>query len=443
MNESPPNLSRGITTMNKIAPLLLIMVTITTVTSGQMRTGVDDEALRTKARAIHDRVLTIDTHDDISVDFATEKDDPGNTDNPRQVTLQKMKAGGLDAGFFIVYVGQGERTAEGNVSAYSQAIKKFEAIHRMAETMYPDQIEIAYTADDVTRINKSGKLVACIGIENGWPIGRDLGKLKEFHERGGRYITLSHNGHNDICDSANPADGEPEAEHNGVSEFGKQVIAEMNRIGIMVDVSHISKKSALDAIRLSKAPVIASHSGAAAMNKNPRNLDDEALLALKKNGGVVQCVALGSFVKTQPVPLERQQALVALRKEFGLPDGRGGMGGMRRAMQALSEEQRSAFREQMRAIDQKYPMAPVTVGDFVDHIDHAVKLIGIDHVGISSDFDGGGGVQGWNNAGETFNVTLELVRRGYTEEEIAKLWGLNLLRVWKSVERVAAQEKKG
>jgi len=172
-------------------------------------------------------------------------------------------------------------------------------------------------------------------------------------------------------------------------------------------------------------------------------MDDEALLALKKNGGVVQCVALGSFVKTQPVPPERQQALAALRKEFGLPDGRGGMGGMRRAMQALSEEQRSAFREQMRAIDQKYPMAPVTVGDFVDHIDHAVKLIGIDHVGISSDFDGGGGVQGWNNAGETFNVTLELVRRGYTEEEIAKLWGLNLLRVWKSVERVAAQEKKG
>ena len=429
--------------MNKIATLLLVMVTLTTVTPGQMRTGVDDEALRAKARAIHDRVITIDTHDDISVDFATEKDDPGNTDNPRQVTLQKMKAGGLNAGFFIVYVGQGERTAEGNLSAYNQAIKKFEAIHRMAETMYPDQIEIAYTADDVTRIHKSGKLVACIGIENGWPIGRDLSKLKEFHDRGGRYITLSHNGHNDICDSANPADGEPEAEHNGVSEFGKQVIAEMNRLGIMVDVSHISKKSALDAIRLSKAPVIASHSGAAAVNKNPRNMDDEALLALKKNGGVVQCVALGSFVKTQPVPPERQQALAALRKEFGLPDGRGGMGGMRRAMQALSEEQRSAFREQMRAIDQKYPMAPVTVGDFVDHIDHAVKLIGIDHVGISSDFDGGGGVQGWNNAGETFNVTLELVRRGYTEEEIAKLWGLNLLRVWKSVERVAAQEKKG
>ena len=428
--------------MNRIAIPLLAMVACTALTPGQVRTGADDEALRAKARAIHDHVIAIDTHDDISVDFATEKDDPGNNDNPRQVTLQKMKAGGLDAGFFIVYVGQGERTAEGNISAYNQAIKKFEAIHRMAETMYPDRIEIAYTADDVTRIHKSGKLVACIGIENGWPIGRDLGKLKEFHDRGGRYITLSHNGHNDICDSANPADGEPEAEHNGVSEFGKQVIAEMNRLGIMVDVSHISKKSALDAIRLSQAPVIASHSGAAAVNKNPRNMDDETLLALKKNGGVVQCVALGSFVKTQPVPPERQQALAALRKELGLPDGRGGMGGMRRAMQALSEEQRSAFRDQMRAIDQKHPMPPVTVGDFVDHIDHAVKLIGIDHVGISSDFDGGGGVQGWNNASETFNVTLELVRRGYTEEEIAKLWGLNLLRAWKNVERVAAQEKK-
>lgn len=428
--------------MNHLVALLLSIL-LTSLAAAQTPTVSSEEALLAKARAIHDRVITIDTHDDISVDFATEKDDAGNPGNPRQVTLQKMRVGGLDAGFFIVYVGQGERTAEGNASAYTQAIKKFEAIHRMAEMMYPDQIEIAYAADDVTRIHKSGKLVACIGIENGWPIGRDLGKLKEFHARGGRYITLSHNGHNDICDSANPRAGEPEAEHNGVSEFGREVIAEMNRLGIMVDVSHVSKKSALDAIRFSKAPVIASHSGAAAVNKNPRNMDDETLLALKVNGGVIQCVALGSFVKTQPVPPERQKAIAELRREFGLPEGQGGMGGVRRSMPALSEEQRTSIRERMRALDQKHPLPPVTVGDFVDHIDHAVKLLGIDHVGISSDFDGGGGIHGWNNASETLNVTLELVRRGYTEEEIAKLWGLNVLRVWKNVERVAAQQQRG
>jgi membrane dipeptidase len=426
--------------MNRILVFILSILLPASFAFAQKPTGTADEALLAKARAIHDRVITIDTHDDISADFATEKDDPGNPDNPRQVTLQKMKAGGLDAGFFIVYVGQGERTAEGNASAYDQAIKKFDAIHRMAETMYPDRIEIAYTADDVMRIWKKGKLIACIGIENGWPIGRDLGKLKEFHDRGGRYITLSHNGHNDMCDSANPAAGEAEAEHNGVSEFGRQVIAEMNRLGIMVDVSHVSKQSALDAIRLSKAPVIASHSGAAAVNKNPRNMDDETLLALKANGGVIQCVALGSFVKTQPIPPERQKAVAELRREFGLPESQGGM---RRSMQALSEEQRAAFRERMRSIDQKHPLAPVTVSDFVDHVDHAVKLIGIDHVGISSDFDGGGGVQGWNNAAETLNVTVELVRRGYTEEQIAKLWGLNLLRVWKEVERVSTQQQRG
>ncbi|MBI3004225.1 MAG: membrane dipeptidase [Ignavibacteriales bacterium] len=422
-----------------ILAFLFLAAFLSTVSAQQTNDAKTNDALVAKARAIHEHIITLDTHNDISFNFATEKDDPGKVENTRQVTLPKMKEGGLKVGFFIVYVGQGERTPAGYDTAYAMAIKKFDAIHRMAEQMYPDQIEIAYTADDVTRIVKSGKLVACIGIENGWPVGKDLKKLKEFHDRGGRYITLAHNRHNDICDSANPGEGEAEAEHGGVSEFGKQVIAEMNRLGIMVDISHVSKKSALDAIALSRAPVIASHSGARAVNDNARNLDDETLLALGKNGGVVQCVALGDFVKTRPVPPERQEAIAALRKEFGLPEGRGGF---RRAMQNFTEEQIAKFRERMREIDAKYPMEPVTVADFVNHIDHAVKLIGVDHVGISSDFDGGGGIQGWNNAAETFNVTLELVRRGYSEQDIFDLWGGNLLRVWKEVEKSAAQLQK-
>ena len=410
------------------------------VTTPAQRVGppASDADILATARDIHQRIITIDTHDDISGNFATEKDDPGSPKARRQVTLPKMKQGGLNVAFFIVYVGQGDRTPEGYESAYTQAISKFEAIHRMAETMYPDQIELAYSPDDILRIRKSGKLVACIGIENGWPIGKDLGKLQELYNRGGRYITLSHNRHNDICDSANPGEDEPAVEHNGVSEFGKLVIAEMNRLGIMVDVSHISKKSALDAIKLSKAPVIASHSGIRTMNDNPRNLDDENLLALKANGGVVQCVGLGEFVKSVPVPPERQEAIRAMRKDFGLPEGRGG----RRAMQSLSPEQIGKIRERMREIDVEHPLPPVTVKDFVDHIDYAVKLIGFDHVGISSDFDGGGGVTGWNDASETMNVTIELVRRGYAEEEIAKLWGGNLLRVWRSVESVAKKSGK-
>lgn len=432
--------------MKKIHVIATFVVTFLAVgTMCAQQTAADkkpEDELIAKARAIHERVITLDTHDDISIDFATEKDDPGSIDNKRQVTLPKMKEGGLKVGFFIVYVGQGDRTPAGYDSAYKQAVTKFEAVHRMTEKMYPDKIELASTADDVTRIVKSGKLVACIGIENGWPVGKDLKKLREFHDRGGRYITLAHNRHNDICDSANPGEGEPEEEHHGVSEFGKQVIAEMNRLGIMVDISHVSKKSALDAISLSIAPVIASHSGARAVNDNPRNLDDETLLALKQNGGVVQCVALGEFVKTRPVSPERQEAIAALRIEFGLPEGRGGRGGMRRAAQSFSEEQVTRFRERMQEINAKYPLPPVTVQDFINHIDHVVKLIGVDHVGISSDFDGGGGVDGWVNAAETFNVTLELVRRGYSEQDISKLWGGNLLRVWHGVEKAASQLQK-
>ena len=388
---------------------------------------MSEEELTAKARGIHENLLTIDTHDDIPLTFASEEVDPG-VRGDRQMDLPKMIEGGLDAGFFIVFVGQTERTPENYAKAKEDAMTKFNAIHRMTEEMYPEKIELAYTADDVVRINNSGKLVACIGIENGYVVGKDLSLLKKYHDLGARYITLAHNGHNDICDSANPREqlGDSESEHNGVSEFGKKVIAEMNRLGIMVDVSHISKKSMLDAVSLSKAPVIASHSSTRALCDVSRNMDDEQLQALKTNGGVMQTVALGNFVKNPP---EKQTAMETLFEELGV---RG-----RRAIRQLSDEKQAVYRKRRDEINEKWP--PATVQDFVDHIDHAVKLIGIDHVGISSDFDGGGGIKGWKDASETFNVTLELVRRGYSEEEITKIWGGNLLRVWREVERVASE----
>lgn len=392
--------------------------------------GGSEEQIVAEAKRIHDKVITIDTHDDIPFDFATEEVDPG-VRGDRQVDIPKMKEGGLDAGFFIVYVGQTERTKENYEKAKEDAMTKFDAIHRMTREMYPDKIELAYSADDVERIHNSGKLVACIGIENGYVIGKDLSLLEKYHALGARYITLAHNGHNDICDSCNPREGlgDSESEHNGVSEFGRQVIAEMNRLGIMVDVSHISKKSMLDAVRLSRAPVIASHSSTKALRNVSRNLDDEQLMALKENGGVMQTVALSGFVKEDPP--EKEEALDKLNLEMGLTS--------RAAYRAMSEEKRNEYVSKRAAINRQWPRA--TVKDFVDHIDHAVKLIGIDHVGISSDFDGGGGVNGWTDASETLNVTIELVRRGYSEEEIAKLWGGNLLRVWREVERVAAELK--
>jgi len=389
---------------------------------------LSEEELIARARAIHESVITIDTHDDIPPNFATEEVDPG-VRGDRQVDLPKMRGGGLDAAFFVVYVGQGERTPEAYEAAKAAARTKFAAIHRMTDSLYPDQIELAYSPDDVERIHDAGKLVACIGIENGYAIGRDIGLLEQYHEMGARYLGLTHNGHNDICDSANPSPrlGDSEEDH-GLSEFGEQVIAELNRLGIMVDVSHASRQCMLDAARLSRAPIIASHSSARALRDVARNLDDEQLLALKENGGVAQMVALGSFVKEDPP--EKVEAIEALRQEMGLGEGYAGW-------RTMSEEQRAQFRARMREIDEQWP---ITVADFVDHVDHAVQLIGIDHVGISSDFDGGGGVQGWADASETFNVTLELVRRGYSEEEIRKLWGGNLLRVWREVERVAAAQ---
>ena len=436
-----------------------------------------DQGLIAKAKAIHERVITLDTHNDINPSFFTAE---CNYTMPltNQVNLPKMVAGGLDVSFFIVYVGQGPLTPEGYSNAYKQAVEKFDAIHRLTEQIAPDKIGLALTPADVRKIAASGRKVAVIGIENGYPIGEDINRVKEFYDRGGRYLSLAHNGHSQLADS-NTGEANNEWLNNGLSPLGKQVIEEANRLGIMVDISHPSKQSNLQAMALSKAPVIASHSGARAVANHSRNLDDEQLLALKKNGGVAQAVALAGYVKV-PVPsAERQAAIAKLEQEFSLPAGsvggrggrggrgaagapanppgcssneargggggggrgeRGGGGGRGAALAALSPERRAELDTQLAAIDAKFPPPPrANVKEFVDHIDYIVKKIGIDHVGISSDFDGGGGIESWNDASETFNVTLELVRRGYTEEQIGKIWSGNLLRVWEQVEKVAKQ----
>jgi membrane dipeptidase len=345
-----------------------------------------------------------------------------------------MEAGGLDASFFIVYVGQRDDfTPEGYQAAYQTALDKFRAIHWLADTLAPDRIALAYTAADVRRIAASGRKVALIGVENGYPLGEDLSRIQEFFDLGARYLSLAHNGHSQLSDSNT---GEREGwRWNGLSPLGRRAIAELNRVGIMIDVSHPSKASMMQTVALSRAPIIASHSAVRALCDHSRNLDDEQLLALKQNGGVVQIVAFNSYLKTPPpASPERTDAIAALRTEFGLP----ALGGRRGGLGGLSPERRAAFQTRMAEIDRRFPPPPrATVQDLVDHIDYAVKLIGIDHVGISSDFDGGGGIDGWSDAGETFNVTLELVRRGYTEEQIAQIWSGNLLRVMEQVQAVA------
>jgi membrane dipeptidase len=283
-----------------------------------------------------------------------------------------------------------------------------------------------------------------MGVENGYPLGEDIARVKEFYERGARYLSLTHNGHNQLADSHT---GERDGwKWNGLSPLGKKVIAELNRLGIMVDVSHASKEAMMQTAALSKAPIIASHSAARALCDVSRNMDDEQLQALKKTGGVIQVVAYSSFIKTtKPDSAERAAALAAARKDFNLPEptGPGQRARFQAALTRMAVDQRAEYETKLAEIDKQHPGdPPVSLKDFIDHVDYAVQLIGIDHVGISSDFDGGGGVIGWNDASETFNVTLELVRRGYTEQQIEKLWSGNLLRVMEDVQRIATGEQK-
>jgi len=301
----------------------------------------------------------------------------------------------------------------------------------------------------VRRIIAAGKKVAMIGVENAYPIGTDLSNIELFHEMGARYMSLAHNGHSQLADS-NTGERDEVWLHGGLSELGRKAIAEMNRLGIMIDLSHPSKESNMQALALTRAPVIASHSAARAVGNVSRNLDDEQLMALKENGGVVQTVAFQSYVNPEKNQAHRD-ALDKLEKSVAEEMGFELMG--RRARFGLSDSDREAYdiavRPVQEAIDARVDAEvnsiapPVDVSDLADHIDYLVNLIGLEHVGISSDFDGGGGVEGWNDAAETFNVTLELVRRGYTEQQIGMLWSGNLLRVLDEVQAVAAEIQAG
>jgi membrane dipeptidase len=415
----------------------ILSVIVVLGTSIVCRGQTGEEALVEQARAIHQRVLTLDSHVDIAGEhYATEKLDPG-IDHPQlRCDLVKMTQGGVDGVFLAVYVPQSSRDAQGYQSASEAAMAKFEAIHRLAETMYPDRCESAVSADQVEAIVARGKKAIMIGVENGYPIGEDLGRLEEFHRLGARYITLSHNGHNQICDSCNPRPqlGDPQSEHGGLSAFGERVVAEMNRLGILIDVSHIARDSFYDVLAVSKSPVIASHSGCRALCDHPRNLDDEQLRALAAHGGVIQIVAYGPFLK--PPSAERNSKIAKLARGLGVPVGDKGP-----QVSDATDQQRQQYQQGLIEIDRQYPLPGLK--DFVDHIDHAVRVAGIEHVGIGSDFDGGAGIVGFQHHGESPNVTLELVRRGYTEDQIAAIWGGNLLRVWREAERKSAGSNLG
>lgn len=425
--------------------LTLIAASLLLIISCKPATSKEDDFLA-KAKEIHKRVMTLDTHNDINVkNFTDSINYTQELDN--QVNLPKMIKGGLDVSWFIVYTGQGDLTEEGYDRAYKNAISKFDAIHKLTKEIAPNQIELAVTSADARRIYAAGKKVAMIGIENGYPVGTDIKRVKEFYDLGARYMSLSHNGHSQLCDS-NTGEENDKWLHGGVSDLGKEVIKEMNKWGIMIDVSHPAKSSMKDMIELTKAPIIASHSSARALCNHSRNLDDEQLMWIKENGGVVQTVAFNAYVNTEKNNAFNKASKTyvdKLAKEQGFEiKSWGDVRKMDPTAQDKYYTKYIAIRNtaQEMLVKENSEFAPVDVADFVDHIDYMVKKIGIDHVGISSDFDGGGGVKGWNDASETLNVTIELLKRGYTEVEIEKIWSGNLLRVLDKVQEIAQKIQK-
>ncbi len=389
---------------------------------GSSSSFAESESLDTKAARIHGKVLTVDTHVDTPMRLSRSQFDLGELHDPRKgggkVDLPRMKEGGLDAIFFAVFVSQRARTPEGNRKAKESAFRTFNAIHEAIKT-HSSVAELALIPDDAYRIEKTGKRAIYIGMENGYPIGSDLSLIKQYYDLGARYITLCHTRNNDICDSSTD-----KPEHDGLTEFGQQVVAEMNRLGMIVDVSHISDASFYDVLKVSKAPVVASHSCARALCDHPRNLDDRMLKKLAENGGVIQMCILSSYVKKPAPNPERDAAVKALREKHG-------------NFGKLSDEDERKAREEWRTLYEKYPRRLATVSDAVDHIDHIVRIVGVDHVGIGTDFDGGGGLDGCYDVSELGNITRELVRRGYTEEQIRKIWGANFMRVFREVIRIA------
>src|SRR5665647_2207301 len=378
-----------------------------------------EEQLIKQADKIHASILTVDTHCDTPMEFSDPAFDLGVRHEEGCVDFPKMVQGGLHAEFFAVFTGQGPRNDSTYNIVHQKALEIFNAIHKNVEKN-SSMAEIATTPDDAYRLRKAGKIAAFIGMENGYPIGKDLTRIKQYYDMGARYITLAHTKNNDICDSSTDPAG---AENDGLSPFGEQVVKEMNRLGMMVDISHISDKSFYDVLKVTNAPVLASHSSCRALCVSPRNLTDNMLVALKENGGVIQICILGNYLKTPEPNPELDSKMKELKDRYG-------------EFNTLSDSMKKIMRKEYKDIQKSYAK-PATVKDVVDHIDHVVQVIGADYVGIGTDFDGGGGVEGCRTASEMKNITIELLRRGYSKSDITKIWGGNVMRVLRKVEGMA------
>jgi microsomal dipeptidase-like Zn-dependent dipeptidase len=380
-------------------------------------------------RSGEDQPLTLDTHVDIPDAYMREPRFDVGHDSVLQVDLDRMRRGGLDAAFFVIFVEQGPLTPEGYAQAVAKAERKYSAIELML-ARYPDRIRAATTPEQVRANHAAGRLSAMIGIENSYSLGHDLARIDAAYARGARYLGLVHVGNNDLCTSSLPdvEHGEPKTSSVGLSDFGRAAVRRANQLGMMVDISHASDACVRDVLAASTAPIIASHSSARALVDHPRNLPDDLLRAIADKGGVIQVVAYKEFLKVDP---GRKAAEEALQASVAAQAGDAGY-------DSEKHDYLPAMIEGMARIQAQYPLA--TLDDYLDHVQHIVAVAGIDHVGLASDFDGGGGITGWMDASQTRNVTAGLRSRGFSDADIARLWSGNLLRVWGEVGPAAARQ---
>jgi len=399
------------TTYNKLPSLLLILSSIFFFLTG---CNNNDTA--------HRKALVIDTHTDTPMQMANHFFDLGvkhEADNSK-VDFPRLREGEVDGIFFGLFTSQKDRTTENYEEAYRLENRMIDST-LVALKRYPQYARLATNSDDVLRISKEGKTAIYFGMENGFPIAKDISRVKEFYDKGVRYITLCHSKNNDISDSSTDPDS---AEHNGLSKFGKDIVREMNRLGMIIDVSHISDKAFYDVMELSKAPVIASHSSVRSLCNHPRNMSDDMIKRLAENGGVIQICILGDYIR----PADSASMNFIKKEELRIKYHN---------WKYANDDERKAAWAAWDSIDHKYPEVLPTVSDAVNHIDFVVKLVGIDHVGIGSDFDGGGGLTDCKDVAAFPKISEELVKRGYSQEEIDKIWGGNFLRVFREVERIA------
>lgn len=379
-----------------------------------------------KALAIHQRLITLDTHLDTPANFARPGWDfaaaHSLTTDTAQVDLPRMKAGGLDGGFFAIYTPQGPRDAAGDIAARDAALVRAVEIREMAARL-PDQVELAFTADDAARIAAKGKVIVYQSMENAYPLSSDISLLGTFQKLGLRMVGAAHFLNNDFADSATDPKG---AEWHGLSPLGKKLVSEANRLGLILDASHSSDDVFDQMLALSKTPIILSHSGCKAIYDNPRNLDDARLKRLAAKGGVIQLNAYGGYLAASPPNPARDAALKALFDALGERDGQ-------------SAAEVAAFVKERDEILARYPGSLHTIDQFMAHLLHALKLIGPDHVGIGLDWDGGGGVEGLEDVSQIPRITEALLKAGYSEADLAKIWSGNVLRLLRAAEAAATR----